>query len=550
MKVKTTAEQQEQKRKEREKKLKLFQKASGAALEKIVKEQYDETGLDLTKQILAANSDYSSMWNYRKNTFNHITEAKTKDEVKQMLNEELEFVAGCLRNNPKSYGCWHQRCFVMLKMPNPDWGKELELCNRFLQFDDRNFHCWDYRRFIVRNSEPVVSVEDEIKFTDKLVQNNFSNYSSWHYRSKLMPLQYPNPASIDRIEEKKLLEELELVQNAFFTDPNDQSAWFYHRWLLGRGETSQVVIAVHVNLTAETVSCVFRKPLSAEAVRDLVSVKIDNELRTGIWSSPCDKKYQNVWSFAIDCALTGTTCSVIFEETPILVHEFSAECRDVVHICNAGEDFKQELSSAKLEVLQLELDSCMQLDELEPGNKWVMLTLILLMRAIDPAKYGNQVKKYLEELQSVDRMRKNYYRDLNSKFTLEDFISNVSNSQISGDLSCKGLSKIYHVQYFSSISYLDISSNCLKGLTEPFHSLLCCETLIADKNQIKDVSGLKHMPKLTLLSLAENCISQVGDISSLTSCPKLEKLNLEKNCVSDKDAESIRKSFQSLQITF
>lgn len=30
--------------------------------------------------------------------------------------------------------------------------------------------------------------------------------------------------------------EFELLRNAMYTDPNDQSVWMYHRWLVGTGE--------------------------------------------------------------------------------------------------------------------------------------------------------------------------------------------------------------------------------------------------------------------------------------------------------------------------
>ena len=69
---------------------------------------------------------------------------------------------------------------------------------------------------------PKITVEEEIAFTTEKIRNNFSNYSSWHLRSKLLP----------RLTPTILEAELDLIQNAAFTDPNDQSVWFYHKWLV------------------------------------------------------------------------------------------------------------------------------------------------------------------------------------------------------------------------------------------------------------------------------------------------------------------------------
>lgn len=268
LKVKTTEEQAEAKRLEREKKLRQYVTVTKAVFEKRKLGQLDKEGLELSSQILGANPDFATLWNFRREIFLHLQE-ETPDEMQALYKAELSFLESCLCVNPKSYGTWHHRCWVMEHIPEPDWVRELELCGKFLESDERNFHCWDYRRFVVQRSQ--VAPQDELAFSDSLITRNFSNYSSWHYRSRLLPQLYPDPHQQGRITEEILLKELELVQNAFFTDPNDQSAWFYHRWLLGRADPAPTIRSIYVSREDDTLAVAFSHPVEvAPASHDLI----------------------------------------------------------------------------------------------------------------------------------------------------------------------------------------------------------------------------------------------------------------------------------------
>lgn len=86
--------------------------------------------------------------------------------------------------------------------------------------------CWDYRRIACKRAK--MDILEEIDYTLTKIQQNFSNFSSWYYRSCLYTeASLKNMVNFDDIWEK----EYDLVENAIFTDPSDQSAWFYHRWL-------------------------------------------------------------------------------------------------------------------------------------------------------------------------------------------------------------------------------------------------------------------------------------------------------------------------------
>jgi hypothetical protein len=89
-------------------------------------------------------------------------------------------------------------------------------------------HGWNYRIWLVNWAN--VSVVDEFDFTTLKIYQNFSNYSAWQRRSNILPKYLETLENSHQIE-SILRNEVEMCRNAAWTEPADQSIWFYQRWL-------------------------------------------------------------------------------------------------------------------------------------------------------------------------------------------------------------------------------------------------------------------------------------------------------------------------------
>jgi Protein prenyltransferase alpha subunit repeat len=343
------------------------------------------TTLALLEKALTVNPDPIWLWNFRRTlmmeqlqlydtrppattttTTTAISDAATTLPISWLEKEHI-FTQISLQNNPKAYAVWHYRKWCIqqhlliyvkehsLGVDECDDGvqqhqsssssspssvllsTELQLCNLLLQKDERNFHCWSYRRFIVscslwnvgstRNNStmtshhndppsnqnipsvptgewylpsvlldpnedtfmgaqittgPVVAdgisapmsppttthaappwttehgvvvvvhpntvldiVRTEWDFTTSKIHDNFSNFSAFHYRSKLLPLHIrcqqlqcreatttTTISKNDDITFQMIQQEFAVVTNAIYTEPDDQTAWWYQVFLL------------------------------------------------------------------------------------------------------------------------------------------------------------------------------------------------------------------------------------------------------------------------------------------------------------------------------
>uniref|UniRef100_A0A1D2A5B0 Geranylgeranyl transferase type-2 subunit alpha n=3 Tax=Auxenochlorella protothecoides TaxID=3075 RepID=A0A1D2A5B0_AUXPR len=211
--------------------------------------------LQLTARLLELNPEMYTAWNHRREALVPVFK-EGGQQAMQAAAEELALTLRALTRNLKSYSAWHHRKWVIgHRLTSLE--AEITLVETLLDADDRNFHGWAYRRFVA--DLMGMPVQRELEYTTRKIQHNFSNYSAWHYRSKLLPLLHSEPgvpaaaddspsAAAERqamisssragatgalVLHQTLEIEYELVSQAFFTEPEDQSGWIYHRWLLG-----------------------------------------------------------------------------------------------------------------------------------------------------------------------------------------------------------------------------------------------------------------------------------------------------------------------------
>ena len=67
-------------------------------------------------------------------------------------------------------------------------------CSGHLGTNALAVHGWNYRRYVTRHHEGSSNVSEN-EFALQKIQENFSNYSAWHQRSKLLPRMYERGSS-------------------------------------------------------------------------------------------------------------------------------------------------------------------------------------------------------------------------------------------------------------------------------------------------------------------------------------------------------------------
>ncbi|KAG1176673.1 hypothetical protein G6F70_003372 [Rhizopus microsporus] len=476
---------------------------------------YDQETFNLTTKIVNWNPDFYTIWNYRRQVLlNSILKPDEEEENQKVFQKELMLFMQLIKLNPKSYWLWNHRFWCLQNMPHPDWDNELALVDKMLSLDARNFHGWDYRRYVLSHLRKINNSNEDVyklavseyDFTTKKINQSFSNYSSWHQRSKLLP----EIVAPKRAEEKNEIarRELDLVKNAIYTDPDDQSAWLYYWWILGNApEPVELLGAYHLKdtrfviLAFNDIVRLTQKPSVLKEQGDLldgnlypIPEKNKRKDSASIWiyvlseddlvvdrvsissssilpSSSGRRALDKSWDIQIQsvekdkaiCESMSTLVSTL--EKSAWTPSFARMYKDPT--IEAQSDW---FTLDKVQLLREEIDTVRELLEIEPTSAWALQTLVhflsqLCLRANDVNKNEiyEEIISILDTLKDLDKDRRNRYEDQKTWFVFQKITQNIPGSS-DGPLDLTVLNDIPLLSKLLFVSKVIVSSQKVQSM--------------------------------------------------------------------------------------
>jgi hypothetical protein len=195
-----------------------------------------------------------------------------------------------------------------------------------------------------------------------------------------------------------------------FTEPSDQSPWIYQKYLLGKHSLpvrlEKVVQIPHKG--GSILQLLFNQPvkcLDTDLIECSFEATFDFEIRSyvqGVWLSHNNSGTVRLQAGAFGGRQFGLHSSLILiqvgrTEEPIFLDFDQQESTD-----GANHD-------PMTDMWEHELEQMLELYELEPSSKWVMLCLLQLYQHL--GKPCSESVSILDNLIQIDPDRKGYYQD-------------------------------------------------------------------------------------------------------------------------------------------
>ncbi|KAF7318858.1 hypothetical protein HMN09_00221300 [Mycena chlorophos] len=211
-----------------------------------------ERVLALTEHVIRLNPAHYSAWQYRYET---VLALDWPLDVEMTLMDELADL------HLKTYQVWHHRRLLVLRLGLPAAAPELVYIAKILAKDEKNYHTWAHRQWVLSYHNDDALWDGELDFVDVMMNRDVRNNSAWHHRFFVVFQSGVRDGEEDR--ERVVRRELVYVKQQISLAPNNASAWNYLRGVLEFNKRPFAIVEPFVKL--------YTVP-RAEDSRDIVDV--------------------------------------------------------------------------------------------------------------------------------------------------------------------------------------------------------------------------------------------------------------------------------------